>query len=393
MKEILLIKEGEIALKGLNRSSFESVLIKNIHYRLKDLGPFRIQRAQSAIFIQPLEDVCDLDLAVERLQQIFGIAAFSRAAVVEKDFEQIKQVSCRYLAEDLRTAATFKVDAKRSDKTFLLNTPAITRELGGYLLEQFPHLKVDVHQPQLTVMVEIRDFGAYVYAKKIRGAGGLPVGTGGRAMLLLSGGIDSPVAGYMMAKRGVRLSAVHFVSPPYTSDRARQKVETLCSLMTAYCGAMDFYCVPFTEIQVAIKRHCPEDLFTLMMRRMMMRISQHLSRAQRLHALVTGESLGQVASQTLSALAVTDAVSELPVLRPLIGMDKREIIEIANRIGTFETSILPYEDCCTVFTPKHPQTHPRLDVVERAEQQFDFEPLVEQAVRDTEIQTIPLQLR
>lgn len=385
MKEIILLKEGEMALKGLNRATFEDVLVKNIRYRLKDLGKFNFKRAQSTVYIQPEEENCDMDEAVERMKQVFGIAAFSRAVVVEKDFQDVKVKAREYLADSLESARTFKVEAKRSDKSFPMKTPEIARELGGYLLQSFPHLKVDVHNPDVTVMVEIRDFAAYVHAGKIRGAGGLPIGTGGKAMLLLSGGIDSPVAGYMMAKRGLQISAIHYVSPPYTSERALQKVETLCQELTPYCGSIRFFCVPFTEIQEEIRNHCPEELFTIIMRRLMMEIAQRICAEQGIPALITGESVGQVASQTLLALACTDATCRIPVLRPLIGMDKTEIVSIAQRIGTFETSIQPYEDCCTVFTPKHPKTRPRLEDVVKAEAAFDFEPLLQKAVEGTKV--------
>ncbi|WP_069987458.1 tRNA uracil 4-sulfurtransferase ThiI [Massilioclostridium coli] len=392
MKEIILLKEGEIALKGLNRATFEDILVKNVRYRLKDLGKFKYTRAQSTIYVRPEEDTCDMDEAVERIKSIFGIAAFSRAAIVEKDFEYIKTKAVEYVAEELENARTFKVEAKRSDKSFPMKTPEITRELGGYLLSKFHHLKVDVHNPDVVVMVEIRDFAAYVYAKRYQGAGGLPVGSGGKAMLLLSGGIDSPVAGYMMAKRGLKISAIHFISPPYTSDRAKQKVEELCELLTPYCGDIQFYCVPFTKIQEEIREHCPEEFFTIIMRRLMMKIAQKICAKNESQALITGESVGQVASQTLHALATTDAVCEIPVLRPLIGMDKTEIIAIANQIGTFETSIQPYEDCCTVFTPKHPKTRPQLKFVELAESKFDFEPLLDEAVENTTMEVKRMEL-
>ena len=240
----------------------------------------------------------------------------------------------------------------------------------------------------MTVTVEIRDYAAYIHAKRIPGAGGLPVGSGGKAMLLISGGIDSPVAGYMMAKRGLELQAIHFVSPPYTSDRAREKVESLCAKMGEYCGRIHFYCVPFTKIQEALRDHCPEELFTLLMRRLMMEIAQHFADKEGAQALVTGESLGQVASQTLSALACTDAVCRMPVLRPLIGMDKSEIVEISRKIDTYELSILPYEDCCTVFTPKHPKTRPSVEEVAAAQADFDFAPLIQEAMEGTEVKMI-----
>lgn len=388
MKEILLIKNGEIALKGLNRNTFESILIKNIRFRLKDLGKFNIRVAQSTVYIEPLEENIDFETAVERIRKIFGIAVFSRAAVAEKNYENIKKTALEYLQDLMPEVKTFKVDAKRSDKHFPMTSPDIMREIGGDILEAFPHLKVDVHQPEVTVTVEIRDYAAYIHAKRIPGAGGLPIGSGGKAMLLISGGIDSPVAGYMMAKRGLELQAIHFVSPPYTSDRAREKVESLCAKMGEYCGRIRFYCVPFTKIQEALRDHCPEELFTLLMRRLMMEIAQHFADKEGAQALVTGESLGQVASQTLSALACTDAVCRMPVLRPLIGMDKSEIVEISRKIDTYELSILPYEDCCTVFTPKHPKTRPSVEEVAAAQAGFDFAPLVREAIEGTEVKMI-----
>lgn len=388
MKEILLIKNGEIALKGLNRNTFESILIKNIRFRLKDLGKFNIRVAQSTVYIEPLEENIDFETAVERIRKIFGIAVFSRAAVAEKNYENIKKTALEYLQDLMPEVKTFKVDAKRSDKHFPMTSPDIMREIGGDILEAFPNLKVDVHQPEVTVTVEIRDYAAYIHAKRIPGAGGLPIGSGGKAMLLISGGIDSPVAGYMMAKRGLELQAIHFVSPPYTSDRAREKVESLCAKMGEYCGRIRFYCVPFTKIQEALRDHCPEELFTLLMRRLMMEIAQHFADKEGAQALVTGESLGQVASQTLSALACTDAVCRMPVLRPLIGMDKSEIVEISRKIDTYELSILPYEDCCTVFTPKHPKTRPSVEEVAAAQAGFDFASLVREAIEGTEVKMI-----
>ncbi len=388
MKEIILIKNGEIALKGLNRNTFEEILIKNIRFRLKKLGKFEIRRSQSTIYIEPKDEGIDFEAAVERIRKIFGIAAFTRAAVARKDYEDIRQTALAYLKEVLPNTRTFKVDAKRSDKAFPMKSPDIMRELGGDILSAYPHLKVDVHHPELTVTVEIRDFGAYIHAPQLPGAGGLPVSSGGRAMLLISGGIDSPVAGYMMAKRGLELSAIHFVSPPYTSDRAREKVESLCERMGEYCGRIQFYCVPFTAIQEALRDNCPEELFTILMRRLMMEIAQWFAAEDGSQALITGESLGQVASQTLSALACTDAACRMPVLRPLIGMDKSEIVEISRRIETFDISVLPYEDCCTVFTPRHPKTRPSVQEVEEAQALFDFGPLIEQAVQNTEIKWI-----
>lgn len=384
MNEIILLKNGEIALKGLNRSVFEDKLINNARRRLTDLGKFGFRKAQSTIYVEPKEENIDLDEAVERLQKVYGIIALTKAAVVEKDFEAIKHTAVTYLKDELLEAKTFKVDAKRSDKSFPLKSPQICAELGGYILENFPHLTVDVHNPDVTVVVEVRDFAAYIHGKQLPGAGGIPVGSGGRALLLLSGGIDSPVAGAMMAKRGLEVFAIHFASPPYTSERAKQKVISLAEKITAYCGRINLFVVPFTEIQEHIRDDCPEELFTIIMRRYMMRIACRIARQSDCEALVTGESVGQVASQTIQAMNCTDAVADMPVLRPVVGMDKEEIVQIAHKIDTFETSILPYEDCCTVFTPKHPKTKPVMKFVEQAESVMDMEGLIQRAVNNTE---------
>ncbi len=381
MQEIILVKYGEMALKGLNKST----LVKNIKRRIKSLGRFEITRAQSTIYIKPLEDCADVNEAAERLKKVFGIAALCKAAVCEKTFDSIKDTALDYLSDCLSYAKTFKVTAKRADKSFPMKSPEICRELGGILLSKFSHLKVDVNNPEITVTVEIRDTNAYIHAENIKGAGGLPVGTSGKAMLLLSGGIDSPVAGYMLAKRGVHISAVHYVSPPYTSERARLKVEQLCEKLTGYCGSIAFFCVPFTEIQEEIRNNCPEEFFTIIMRRLMMEIAQRICEKEECLALVTGESVGQVASQTMNAIACTDAVCKIPVFRPLIGMDKTEIVEIARKIDTFDISIQPFEDCCTVFTPRHPKVRPLLSDVENAQNNFDFSALIDKAVSETEM--------
>lgn len=388
MQEVIMIKNGEIALKGLNRRTFEDALGRNIKWRLQDLGKFRLTKAQSTMYIEPKDDDIDFEEAVDRLKKIFGIAAFTRAAVVEKDMEVISSAIVEYMADSLPYAKTFKVNAKRADKKFPIQTPQIAAELGGVLLGAYPHLKVDVRNPEVTVTVEIRDFGAYIHANQIKGAGGMPVGTSGKAMVMISGGIDSPVAAHMMAKRGLQLHAIHFISPPYTSDRALQKVEDLCEKVAEYAGRIHFHCVPFTEIQEAIRDNCQEELFTIIMRRLMMKIALRVCEQNQLGALITGESLAQVASQTIGAIAATDDVCTMPVFRPLIGMDKEEIVAIARRIDTFETSILPFEDCCTVFTPKHPKTNPKLQVVRDDEASFDFEPMIQTAVEQTVVKII-----
>jgi len=387
MKEIILVKYGEMVLKGLNKKTFEDMLTKNIKRRLKSLGHFQLTSAQSTTYITPLDDDIDLEEVVDRVSKIFGIAALCRACVCEKDFSDVTAKAVEYCADALSGARTFKVNAKRSDKAFPMKSPDICAELGGVLLEKFPHLTVDVKEPDVIVTVEIRDTNAYVHAENIKGAGGLPVGSSGKAMLLLSGGIDSPVAGWMMAKRGVHIAAIHYVSPPYTSDRAQLKVEQLCEKLTDWCGGIAFYCVPFTELQEAIKDHCPEEFFTIIMRRLMMEIAQRIAEKDNCLALITGESVGQVASQTMAAIACTDAVCRIPVFRPLVGMDKTEIIEISRKIDTFETSTLPYEDCCTVFTPRHPKVRPRLEDIEKAQNSFDFEPLIQRAVEGTTMKT------
>ena len=391
MKEIILAKYGEIALKGLNKNLFEDLLIKNIKRRLKPIGRFDYSRQQSTIYIIPEDESIDLDYTMEKLQTVFGIAVICRAAVVEKNFEKICEGAIEYLTDTLSYAKTFKVQAKRADKRFPMKSPEICSELGGVILEKFSNLKVDVKNPEITVTVEIRDTKAYVHAVKIPGAGGLPVGSSGKAMLLLSGGIDSPVAGYMMAKRGIHISAIHYISPPYTSERARMKVEQLCQKLTGYCGNISFFCVPFTEIQETIKDKCPGEYFTIIMRRLMMEIAQKISEKDESLALITGESVGQVASQTLKAIACTDAVCRMPVFRPLIGMDKTEIISVSRKIDTFDISIQPYEDCCTVFTPKHPKTRPCLDEVEKAQNCFDFTEMIRKAVDETELKLIKLE--
>lgn len=385
MKEILLIKTGELVLKGLNRVTFENALIKNIRKHLNGLGEITVKNAQSTIYIEPKDDNYPFEEAVERVKKVFGIAAFSRARVCNKDINEILDLAPDYLKEQLSKVKTFKVEAKRSDKKFALTSPEISKLMGERLLKTFNHLRVDVHNPEAVVTVEIRDYSAYIRCGQIHGAGGLPVGTAGKASILISGGIDSPVAAYMMAKRGLTLDAIHFASPPYTSALAEHKVKTLLKKVAQYSGDIRLTIVPFTEIQELIANNCPEEYFTLIMRRMMMRISEKLSNKHGSKALITGESLGQVASQTLFALGVTDIVCNIPVLRPLIGMDKEEIIAISRKIDTFETSILPYEDCCTVFTPKHPRTKPEVAMCEQAESALNIDELVENAVNNAQL--------
>lgn len=383
MKEIILIKNGELALKGLNRNSFEDKLIKNMKIRLADLGKFTFTKSQSTIMVDPEDEDIDLDDASDRLSKVFGIAALSRACVCEKDFDCIKTAAVSYLEEQLEDARTFKVEAKRSDKKFPMKSPEICREAGGYILSKFHHLKVDVHNPDIIVTIEVREQYAFIHGNSIKGAGGMPTGTSGRAAVLISGGIDSPVAAYMMAKRGIELCAVHFASPPYTSELAEMKVMELLKKVAKYSGTITTYVVPFTKIQEQIRNLCPEEYFTIIMRRIMMIVSEKIAQGQNCSALITGESVGQVASQTIYALACTDCVVNMPVFRPCIGMDKEEIISISRKIDTFETSIQPYEDCCTVFTPRHPKTRPHLDDVVRAQSKIeDLDQLISEAVKN-----------
>ena len=387
MKEVILCYQGEMALKGLNKATFEAALAKALRFRVRELGKFQVYKAQSTMYVEPRDEeaAANFDEAFRRVSQVFGLAALSRAAVCEKDFEAIKATAESYLGETLRGLRTFKVEAKRSDKSFPMKSPEISRELGGFLLSKHPHLKVDVHHPDIVVMVEVRDYGAYIHGPKVPGPGGLPVGTSGRAVNMLSGGIDSPVAAWYMARRGLALHHIHFASPPYTSEAAKRKVQTLAQTISGYTGSCVLYVVPYTTPQEYIRDHAPDVLFTVLMRRSMMRIANRIAKEIDAKALVTGASLAQVASQTLMALACTDAAQDLPILRPLIGMDKTEIVEVARRIGTFETSILPYEDCCTIFTPPHPKTKPTLAEVEAAEAEMPgLAALEEQAAKDVE---------
>lgn len=384
MKEIILAKCGELVLKGLNRMSFEKTLVKNIKRAISPFGEFNITVAQSTVYIDK-EDFSDIDEVFEKVKKVFGIASLCKVAVCEKNIEEIKKKALEYSKEKLESVKTFKVAAKRSDKRFSMNSPEICREVGGYLLENVNGLKVDVHAPQAIITVEVRDFGAYIHCENDAGAGGMPYGSNGKACLLLSGGIDSPVAGYMMAKRGLKLSAVHFYSPPYTGELAKEKVISLAEILSDYCPDMDLYLVHFTEIQEEIKKKCREDLFTVIMRRFMVRLANVAAAKSGAGALVTGESLGQVASQTMEALNITDEISNMLVLRPLIGMDKDEIVVISRKIDTFETSVQPYEDCCTVFTPKHPKTKPNLAEIVAEENKLDIETLVKNATENISV--------
>ena len=384
MKEIFLLKLGEIVLKGANKRQFESKLRQNVRRRMRAFGNFDVYIMQSTVYVEPMDEACDVDGAWEACRSIFGVVSLCRCRPCEKDLDAIFNAIQNYLGEDLDCAKSFKVESKRSDKRFPMTSIQLSQEIGGRLAEAHPDVAVDVHNPEYTVFVEVRALAAYVHGPAEPGAGGLPTGVGGRAMILLSGGIDSPVAAYMIAKRGVEIEAVHFFSYPYTSQLAKDKVVELARLVTKYTGRMTLNVVSFTEIQEAIRDNCPEEFFTLIMRRFMMEISQRIAKHDGCGALITGENLGQVASQTMEAMAVTGAVVDIPIFMPLVGMDKEEIVTIARKIGTLETSILPYEDCCTVFTPKHPKTKPTLGQLLNAEKNLDREALIQRALEQVE---------
>jgi thiamine biosynthesis protein ThiI len=384
MNEIFLMKLGEIVLKGANKRQFENKLRQNVRRRMKPYGNFDVYIMQSTVYVQPLDEEADVEGAWEACRSIFGVVSLCRCRPCEKNLDAIYNAIEEYLGDDLDCAKSFKVESKRSDKAFPMTSIAISQEIGGRLAEAHPTVEVDVHHPDYVVYVEVRDLAAYVHGPAEPGAGGLPTGVGGRAMCLLSGGIDSPVAAYMMAKRGMEIECVHFFSYPYTSQLAKDKVLELARLVTRYAGRMTVNIVSFTQIQEAIRDNCPEEFFTLIMRRFMMEISQRIAKGDGCGALITGENLGQVASQTMEAMTVTGAVVDIPVFMPLIGMDKEEIVTIARKIGTLETSILPYEDCCTVFTPKHPKTKPTLGQLLHAERNLDREGLIQRALEGVE---------
>ena len=379
MKEVLLLKYGELILKGANKNVFESAMLRDIKHKLKPFGSFSVIKAQSTVFVEPEDDFCDIDGALDACQKVFGIASICRAAVCDKNMDAILATVKEYVPQYLVGFKTFKADAKRSDKSFPLKSPQIAAEVGGAVLESVRGIKVNVNTPDVTVMVEVRERYAYIHAGKLPGAGGMPAGSSGRGLLLLSGGIDSPVAGFMMAKRGVEIEALHFESFPYTSERAREKVLELARILTDYTGKMKVHIISLTKIQEELKNHCDEDYFTLLLRRYMMHLAERVANKFGCKAVITGESLAQVASQTMNALAVTDNAINMPVFRPAIGMDKEEIVRIARKIGTFETSILPFEDCCTVFTPRHPRTRPELEKVLVEENKLDFKSLADEA--------------
>jgi thiamine biosynthesis protein ThiI len=388
MNEIFLMKLGEIVLKGANKRQFENKLRQNVRRRMKPYGNFDVYIMQSTVYVQPMDEGADVEGAWEACHSIFGVVSLCRCRPCEKNLDSIFNAIEEYLGDDLDCAKSFKVESKRSDKAFPMTSIAISQEIGGRLAEAHPTVEVDVHHPDYIVYVEVRDLAAYVHGPAEPGAGGLPTGVGGRAMCLLSGGIDSPVAAYMMAKRGMEIECVHFFSYPYTSQLAKDKVMELARLVTRYSGRMTVNVVSFTQIQEAIRDNCPEEFFTLIMRRFMMEISQRIAKGDGCGALITGENLGQVASQTMEAMTVTGAVVDIPVFMPLVGMDKEEIVTIARKIGTLDTSILPYEDCCTVFTPKHPKTKPTLGQVIHAERNLDREALIAQALESVEKITV-----
>lgn len=382
--DIIMLKQGEIILKGQNRPIFESKLLANVKRRLKPIGNFSVRTSQSTVYIEPLDDLADMDEAFDACRKIFGVVGVTRAMACDKDKDAIVAAAKMYLGRQIAEASSFKVETRRSDKAFPMSSIEISQYVGGELNDAYPEVKVDVHNPELIVHVEVRELAAYVHTHPLPGAGGMPVGCNGSAVTLLSGGIDSPVSSYMIARRGIHLIPVHFFSFPYTSEQAKGKVMELTQLLTPACGRLTLEIVPFTHIQEEIRDKCPEELFTLLMRRFMMRIAEKIALQNGCKALVTGENLGQVASQTMEALRVTEECVSLPVLRPLIGMDKTDIISIARKIGTFDTSILPYEDCCTVFTPRHPRTRPRLEEVLQAESALDAEALINEAFEGIE---------
>ena len=388
MFKAFLIKYGEIGIKGKNRYLFEDALMNQIRFSLKNVdGTFEVTKEQGRIYVEAKSEF-EYDEVLEALKRVFGIVEICPMVQVEStDFEGISAAVLDYIDKTYKDKNfTFKVDARRADKKFPMNSMDINMEMGHRILEKFPEMKVDVHTPDVYFHIEIRNM-VNIYSQKIPGPGGMPVGTNGKAMLLLSGGIDSPVAGYMIAKRGVKIDATYFHAPPYTSERAKQKVIDLAKQVAKYSGPINLHVVNFTDIQLYIYDQCPHEELTIIMRRYMMRIAEHFAKETGCLGLITGESIGQVASQTLQSLAATNEVCTLPVYRPVIGFDKQEIVELAQKIGTFETSILPYEDCCTVFVAKHPVTKPNLNIIRNSEKHLDekIDALVEEAINTTEL--------
>ena len=387
MKEVILCKYGEVILKGANRSDFEAKMLKQLRQRARRIGNYKIYYSQSTVYIEPLDEdsIENIDEMFYQAKHVFGFVGVSRAFACEKNIDTILEVVKTELAPKLKGYKTFKAESKRSDKRFPMTSPEISNEVGGAVLSSVPGIKVDVRNPEVVVRVEIRENEAFVHAGQEKGAGGIPYGSSGRGLLLLSGGIDSPVAGYMMAKRGVQLEAIHFESYPYTSERAKEKVLDLAKTLTNYTMRLRVHVVSLTKIQELLRDNCEEDYFTLMLRRYMMAISLKLAHDYDCEAIITGESLGQVASQTMKAINVTNSMTDIPIFRPLIGMDKEEIVKIARQIGTFETSTLPFEDCCTVFTPRHPKTRPELEKVIEEQNRLPFDELVNEAYETKEI--------
>ena len=388
MEEIILLKQGEMVLKGLNKHKFEQILLNNIRYRLRDLGRFEIVSRQSVVYIKALDPNTNIDDAFQRLKNVFGVISLNKAVYCDKNKETIAETAIEYLKDDMKEAKSFKVESKRGDKTFPLTSIELSQYVGDILSDNYPNVKVDMHTPDFIVNIEVRENAAYIHGMPVKGAGGMPLGSNGKAVTLLSGGIDSPVSTYLIAKRGVKLIPIHFFSYPYTSNLAKQKVIEIGHILTEYCGSMTLEVVPFTRIQEQIKANCPFRYYTLVMRRFMMRIAERIASDNDCKAIVTGENLGQVASQTMEAMASSQDVLKLPVLQPLVGLDKEEIVHLSRKIGTYEKSIEPYEDCCTVFTPKHPETHPMIEDVRNAESLLDTARLVDEAV--TGIETIRL---
>ena len=380
MRDIILLKQGEMVLKGLNKHRFDQRLQANIRYRIRDCGKFKVYSRQSIVYVEPADDNADVDAAFEALKTVFGIITLTRAASCEKTKEAVTALAVEYLRDAMQSAGSFKVETRRGDKSFPMTSIELSQFVGGELSDAYPDVRVDVHNPELTVNIEIRDYAAFVHGASVPGAGGMPLESNGRAVTMLSGGIDSPVSTWMIARRGVKPIPVHFFSFPYTSEQAKEKVVELTRILTQYCGSMTIEVVPFTHIQEEIRDKCPERYFTLIMRRFMMRISDYIAKSNGCGAIITGENLGQVASQTMEAMAVSQSVTDLPVLQPLVGMDKEDIVRIARKIGTFDTSILPYEDCCTVFTPRHPETRPTVEEVAEAERALDVQGLIDEAV-------------
>ena len=372
---ILLVRYGEVFLKGRNRPYFINSLVTKIRQSVRSLGG-KVHFADGRIYVRAE----DIDGCAQRVSRVFGVHSVSPAVELGKNLDDISAAAVAMMKD---AAGSFKILARRSDKTFPMQSPELAAYIGGKVLEAYPHLTVDIHNPQHVVEVEVRD-NVYIHKDRVKGVGGMPIGTGGRALLLISGGIDSPVAGYMVAKRGVSIETIHFFSHPYTSEHAKQKVISLLSILARYCGNIRMHVVPFTKIQMEIYEKCPEEELTIIMRRFMMKISERLAEKLHCSALVTGESVGQVASQTMDSLICTDKSVDMLVLRPLVGFDKVEIIEYSEKIGTYETSILPYEDCCTVFTPKHPVTKPRLERIEKSEKRLEVEALIEEAMAGIE---------